>query len=126
MHALSRSRCATGSMVVVGLWLVQVLLAVLFVAAGVFKLMTPIEDMSLPYPLPAVFIRFIGICEVLGALGLVRPGLLRVRPGLTPLAAGGLVVLMIGAVRFIPPDELALAVLPAVVGVIAALVGYGC
>jgi len=67
-------------MVVVGLWLVQVLLAVLFVAAGVFKLMTPIEDMSLPYPLPAVFIRFIGICEVLGALRLVLPGLLRVRP----------------------------------------------
>ena len=80
MHALSRSRAATAPMVVVGLWLVQALLAVLVVAAGVFKLMTPIEDMSLPYPLPAVFIRFIGICEVLGALRLVLPGLLRVRP----------------------------------------------
>jgi hypothetical protein len=47
--------------------------------------------------LPGWFLRFLGVAAVLGALGLVLPGLLRIRPGLTPLAAAGLVIIMIGA-----------------------------
>jgi membrane protease YdiL (CAAX protease family) len=126
MHAESSiGRPATASIVVVGLWIVQVLLAAVFLFSGAFKLITPIEDMPLPFPLPGVFIRFIGVCEVLGALGLVLPGLVRIRPDLTPLAAGGLVVLMFGAVMFTPPDALALAVGPVVVGLLAAIVAYG-
>src|SRR5882724_11857073 len=81
MHTVSSiSRPSTGaSIVTVGLWSVQVLLAALFIFSGVFKLITPIEELPMPYPLPAVFVRFIGSVEVLGALGLVLPGLLRIR-----------------------------------------------
>ncbi len=126
MHSVtSMNRPATASIVVVGLWIVQILLAALFAFSGAFKLITPIEEMPLAFALPGVFIRFIGVCEVLGALGLVLPGLLHIRPNLTPLAARGLVLLMVGAVMFTPPDALALALLPAVVGLLAAIVAYG-
>ena len=47
---------------------------------------------------PALFIKFIGLVEVLGGLGLILPGIFRRRPELTPLAAAGLVIVMIGAV----------------------------
>jgi len=70
------------------------------------------------------FIHFIGVCEVLGGLGLVLPGLLRIRPGLTPLAAAGLVVIMIGATVVSIPMG-AVAALPLVVGILAAFVAYG-
>src|SRR2546422_11691793 len=84
------------------LWIVQVLLALLFLFAGGTKLVLPIEVLtSMGSPnqvhLPGLLIRFIGVCEVLGALGLILPGLLRIRPGLAPLAAVGLVIIMIGA-----------------------------
>jgi len=125
MHSESIARQASVSTMVVGLWIVQVLLAALFALSGVFKLITPVQDMPLPYPLPGVFIRFIGTLEVLGALGLVLPGLLRVRQSLTPIAAAGLVVLMLGAAMFTPPDQLPLVLLPVVVGLLAALVAYG-
>ncbi len=86
------------------LWVVQGLLALLFVFAGGMKLVTPIEEMTkqmppeMPIPLSGSFLRFIGVAELLGGLGLVLPGLLRIRPGLTPLAAAGLVIIMAGAV----------------------------
>src|SRR5262245_1965461 len=79
------------------LWLVQRLLAVLFLFAGAMKLMTPVEVLSVMSPFPGEFIRFIGVCEVLGAVGLILPYALRILPGLTSLAAAGLVVIMIGA-----------------------------
>src|SRR5215213_4983617 len=79
------------------LWAVQGLLAVLFLFAGAIKLIMPIEAMAGPVALPGALLRFIGICEVLGALGLVLPGLLRIQQGLTPIAAAGLVVIMAGA-----------------------------
>src|SRR5258706_3368555 len=47
--------------------------------------------------LPGLFLRFIGTCEVLGGLAMVLPGLLEIRTGITPLAAAGLVIIMIGA-----------------------------
>ena len=78
-------------------------------------------------PLPGLFLRFIGICEVLGALGLILPGLLRVRPGLTPLAAAGLVVIMIGAtvLTLAGGQGAALALPPLIIGLLAAFVVYG-
>ena len=79
------------------LWIVQALLALLFLWAGGIKLVLPLEKLAGPVPLPGVFMRFIGVAEVLGALGLILPGLLGNRPGLTPLAAAGLVIIMIGA-----------------------------
>jgi hypothetical protein len=114
MHTQTLGRPATVSIVVVGLWIVQILLAALFAFSGVFKLVTPIEDLPMPFVLPAVFVRFIGTCEVLGALGMVLPGLLRIRTNLTPIAAAGLVVLMIGAAIYTPPDALVTASVPLV------------
>src|ERR687886_675511 len=102
------------------LWVVQVVLAGLFLFAGGMKLVMPIEVLTAQLPLPEVFVRFIGVCEVAGALGLILPGLLRIRTDLTPLAARGLVLLMIGATMFTPPDQLAMAVVPVTVGLLAA------
>src|SRR3954465_1748342 len=81
------------------LWIVQVLLALIFLFAGPIKLILPLEVMTeqMPLALPGWFLRFIGVAEVLGAIGLILPGLLGIRPGLTPLAACGLVIIMIGA-----------------------------
>jgi DoxX-like family len=109
------------------LWIVQALLALVFLFAGGFKLVTPLDVLyaQMPLPLPGVFVRFVGACEVLGALGLILPGLTRIRPHLTPLAARGLVLIMVGAVMFTPPEDLSLAVLPIVVGLLAAFVAYG-
>src|ERR1039457_3892304 len=79
------------------LWIVQGLLALLFLFSGGMKLVLPIEAMTKQMPLPGLFLRFIGVAEVLGAIGLILPGLLRIRRSLTPLAAAGLVIIMIGA-----------------------------
>ena len=61
------------------------------------KLVLPIEEMTKQIAMPGPFLRFIGVAEVLGGLGLVLPGLTGIRPRLTPLAAAGLVIIMIGA-----------------------------
>ncbi len=108
------------------LWIVQGLLGALFLFAGGMKFVLPIEEMTKQMPLPGLFLRFIGVCEGLGALGLILPGLLRIRPGLTPLAAGGLTIIMIGAtVITLMVGDLTAAVMSAVVGVLAAFVAYG-
>src|SRR6266446_3268902 len=85
------------SIMTYALWIVQGLLAAVFLLSGGTKLVLPIEKLSGPVALPAWFLRFIGVAEVLGAVGLILPGLLRIRPGLKPLAAAGLVIIMIGA-----------------------------
>ena len=109
------------------LWIVQAVLALVFLLAGGMKIVTPLDVLytQMPLPLPGVFIRFIGVCEVLGALGLILPGLTRIRPQLTALAARGLVLIMVGAMMFTPPTDLALGALPAVLGLLAAFVAYG-
>ena len=105
-------------------WTIQALLALVFLLAGGMKLVMPLE-MFTPYlALPGVFIRFVGACEVLGALGLVLPGLLKTRRHLTPLAARGLVLIMVGATMFTPPDQLASGLLPVTLGLLAAFVAY--
>ena len=110
------------------LWIVQVLLALVFLFTGGTKLVLPLEELlaQMPLPLPGWFVRFLGVAEVLGALGLILPGLLRIRPGLTPLAAAGLVIIMIGATVYtLAGGEVALALIPLVVGLFAAFVAYG-
>jgi uncharacterized membrane protein YphA (DoxX/SURF4 family) len=99
------------------LWTVQILLAALFLFAGGMKLVLPIEAMAGPVALPGALLRFIGVVEVLGGLGLVLPGLFRIRTGLTPLAAAGLVIIMIGAtVITVMGGMIAGALFPAFVG----------
>lgn len=113
------------------LWIIQVLLALLFLFAGGTKLVLPpdvLASMGSPnqVQLPGLFVRFIGVVEVLGALGLILPGLLRIRPGLTPLAAAGLVVIMIGATALTwTADGVGPAIVPLVTGLLAAFVACG-
>lgn len=108
------------------LWIIQGLLALLFLFAGGMKLVLPIEEMTKQMPMPGPFLRFIGVAEILGALGLILPGLLRIRPGLTPLAAAGLVIIMIGATALtLAIGPVAPALIPLVVGFLAAFVAYG-
>jgi DoxX-like family len=108
------------------LWVVQGLLALLFLFAGGMKLILPLEQMTGPVPIPGLLLRFIGVVEVLGALGLILPGLLGIRPELTPLAAAGLVIVMIGAtVITLAGDAAAPALIPLAVGLLAAFVAYG-
>lgn len=108
------------------LWIVQGLLALVFLFAGGSKLVMSLAELTAQTPLPGPFLRFIGVAEALGALGLILPGLLRIRPGLTPLAAAGLVIIMIGAtVVTLAGGQVVLALIPAVVGLLAAWVAYG-
>jgi uncharacterized membrane protein YphA (DoxX/SURF4 family) len=110
------------------LWTIQGLLALTFLFAGAMKLATSADDLAaaMTLPLPILFVRFIGVCEVLGALGLVLPGIFRIRTDLTPLAAQGLVVIMIGAViTTVATMDASMAILPLVVGILAAVVAYG-
>ncbi|HET6261854.1 MAG TPA: DoxX family protein [Chloroflexia bacterium] len=110
------------------LWIVQVLLSLIFLFAGGIKLVLPLETMTeqMSLPLPGLYLRFLGVAEVLSAIGLILPGLLGIRPGLTPLAAAGLVIIMIGAtVITLAGGALAPALVPLVVGLLSALVAYG-
>jgi hypothetical protein len=107
------------------LWIVQGLLAAVFLLSGGVKLILPLEKLAGPVALPGWFLRFIGVAEVLGALGLLLPGLLRIRPGLTPLAAAGLAIIMIGAVVVtLMGGDVAPALIPLVVGLLAVFVAY--
>jgi uncharacterized membrane protein YphA (DoxX/SURF4 family) len=112
----------------IALWIAQALLAAIFLFAGGMKLIIPIEEMTkqMPIPLPGWFLRFTGIVEVLGAIGVILPWVLRIRPALTPLAATGLVIVMIGATVYtLAAGDFASAPIPLVVGILAAFVAYG-
>ena len=111
------------------LWTAQVILGGMFLMAGIMKMTTPIEELALKaawaQDLP-LLVRFIGVSEFAGALGLLLPSLLRIKPMLTPIAALGLVVVMILAGIF----HLVRGEYPAIgftimLGVIAAFVAYG-
>ena len=112
----------------VTLWTVQALLAVLFFLVGSMKLILPAEMLmaQMPLKLSDVFVHFIGVCEVAGALGLVLPGLTHVRRELTSLAAGALAIEMVGATVYtLLGGGGAGALFPLVVGLFCAAVAYG-
>jgi len=109
----------------IALWIIQALLALLFMFSGGTKLTLPIEAMTKEIQLPGLFLRFIGVAEVLGAVGLILPGLLRIRPWLTPLAATGLSIITIGAtVVTLMAGQGVMALIPLAVAILSAFVAY--
>jgi hypothetical protein len=112
------------------LWTIQALLALLFLFTGGLKVVTAAESLAAMSPpgvpqLPIGFLRLVGVLECLGAIGLILPGLLHIREGLTPLAAAGLVGIMIGATIVTAIGMGALqALFPLCVGLLAAFVAY--
>jgi len=111
----------------IALWIVQVLLALLFLFAGVMKFIMPIEEMTkqMPVAIPGLFLQFIGVCEILGGLGLILPGLFRVKTWLTPLAAAGLFIIMIGATVISLKLGIAAAMLPLLTTLLSLFVAFG-
>jgi hypothetical protein len=111
------------------LWTAQALLALLFLFTGGTKLFLPYAGLAkqMPIVLPEVFVRFLGLAEVMGAFGLILPGLLRIRMVLTPLAAAGLTVIMVGATIYTLAGGMGLiaALTPAIAGILVAFVAVG-
>src|SRR5258708_6940046 len=113
----------------VALWIVQVLLAVMFVFHGPLMLSpSPRQTDRMPYVLaiPSALRRFIGVAEILAAVGLILPQLTNILPWLSPLAAVGLVILMVLAIIFhIPRKEYQNIILNLILLVMAVFVAYG-
>ncbi len=112
------------------LWIVQGLLAVAFAGAGLMKLIKSHEaakvEMAWIDDFPGGFFKFIGAAELAGAFGMVLPGLTGIAPILTPVAAAGLVVIMLGAaVTHLRHSETPMAIPALILGLLAAFVAYG-
>src|SRR5436190_1062656 len=106
------------------LWIVQIVLALLYLMSGVMKFIMPYADMvkDSPVAFPHWFFLFIGTCEILGAVGLVVPWATKIKPGLTPLAATLLIIIMVGATILTAIGPMApAAVIPAVAGLLCGL-----
>jgi uncharacterized membrane protein YphA (DoxX/SURF4 family) len=110
------------------LWIVQILLGLLFIFSGVTKFVMSVQQMNeqSPVVLPGVFIHFIGVCEILGGIGLILPALLRIKPGLTPLAATGLAIITAGAtvITLMGPMK-GMALVPFITCLLCISVAYG-
>ena len=88
----------------VALWIVQVLVAAAFIVSGWGKISFPYSQLTAQIPWGSAvsepMFRFIGVSEVLGGLGVILPAATRIKPWLTPLAAAGLVLIMVLAMIF--------------------------
>ncbi|WP_439140876.1 DoxX family protein [Planktotalea sp.] len=88
----------------IGIWVAQVLGATLFIMSGVMKTMTPIPELSVMMPwvgeYSATFVRFIGVIDIAGGLGLLLSSLTRIMPRLTVIAAATCVTLQVLAIGF--------------------------
>lgn len=112
------------------LWIFQVLLGAMFLVAGFSKTFTPVDKLAENMPWVTDFstgmVRFIGISEFLGGLGLILPSLLRIRPKLTPLAAIGITVIMVLAAAYhISKGETEAIVTNAVIAAAALFIAWG-
>lgn len=108
------------------LWILQILLAALFLFSGIVKWMMPAEALTKGSPFSAGFLLFIGACEIVGAVGLILPAATRIKPILTPIAAACLAIIMIGAtITTAMTMTVKFAILPFVTLILAAFVAYG-
>jgi len=110
----------------IAVWIVSGLLAVAFLFAGLFKLLASTADLEASAQgVPVILLKIAGTAEVLGAIGLILPAATRVLPILTPLAAAGLTLVMIGAtITNLIIGEYAIMVQTIVMGVLAAWVAW--
>jgi putative oxidoreductase len=114
----------------IALWIFQVLLGVAFLGAGLMKATQPLEELGkqmnwVTYT-PGALVRFIGVTQVLGALGLILPSATRILPVLTPLAATGLFVTMVlAAGTHVMHDEAREIVPNIVLGALSAFIAWG-
>jgi putative oxidoreductase len=111
------------------LWGLQGLLALAFLAAGAIKVSQPLDHlvasgMTFVEYTPAAVVRFIGVAEVLGAIGLIAPAATRLYPWLTGVAAAALGVVMALAVGAHATHGEPFVV-PVVLGVLCAFVAWG-
>jgi uncharacterized membrane protein YphA (DoxX/SURF4 family) len=108
------------------LWTLQVLLAVAFFAHGWLLLSPPPELVAqMNASLPRWFQVFIGVAEILAAMGLTLPGLTRIQPRLVVWAAGGIVIVMVSATIYhVARNEMSSAVITLVLLGMAAVVAY--
>ena len=108
------------------LWVLQVLLALAFLAHGGFLLFPPAEMLEvMNASFPTWFRIFLGVAEVVAAVGLTLPGITRIQPAFIPAAAAGLMIVMISAtVYHIGRGELSGAVTTAILFVLATYVAY--
>jgi hypothetical protein len=107
------------------LWVLQALLAAVFLAHGLFFLFPPASMVELLRPVPTAFRLFLGVAEVLAAVGLTLPGITRIFPWLIPCAAAGVMAVMIGATIFhTVRGELSSAIVTAILLVMATCVAY--
>jgi len=113
----------------IALWIIQVLLGVYFILVGVTHFTVPPglpAPMAWMYELPPILHYFSGTAEILAGLGLILPGLTKIQTQLTPLAAAGLVLVMVGAMVFhISRGELQIILMNFVLAALAAFVAYG-
>ena len=109
------------------LWILQILVGLLFMFSGTMKFVMSAEEMTsqMPVALPIWFIHFIGVCEILGGIGLIVPWLTGIRRGLTPLAASLLIVIMIGATVIGFVAAVSYAVLPFILGILLIVIARG-
>lgn len=123
-------RSAPSKILNIALWAAQLLLAIAFGMAGFLKSTQPIDalapQMEWVAAVPVWLVRFIGASELAGAAGLVLPALTRIKPALTPLAAAGLLAVMVLASLFhVTRGELGALPVNAVLGGIAAFIAWG-
>lgn len=113
----------------VTLWILQVLLAGMFLMVGYMKTMVPLEELSKTVPMAIempLLTRFIGVSELAAGLGLLLPAALRIRPGLTVLAAAALALVMVLAMVFhLARGEYGAISTNIILGILASLVAWG-
>lgn len=114
----------------IALWIAQALLGFVFIFNGITKTFPPIEQVATMAPwatqVPTGLVRFIGLSELLGGLGLILPALLRIKPVLTPWAATGLATVMVLALLFhISRGEYTMIAMNGVLTLIAAFIACG-
>ena len=129
-QTLTSSAVPTSKGWTIALWVAQGLLAALFLMAGLMKLTQPVDALAQQLPwvtsVPELLVRFIGLAELAGALGLVLPAALRVQPRLTVLAALGLVAVMVLATLFhVTRGELSVVPMNVVIAAHAGFVAWG-